>query len=108
MTTTLTPRIPLGRYGLEQTTRSEISKVTSLRSSLWILLITLVGTAGITVLAANSTGHHSAQWYQGFDPTNQSLSGLAIAVLAVGVFGVLAVTSEFGSGTIRSSSAPPP
>jgi ABC-2 type transport system permease protein len=108
MTTALTPRIPLGRYGLEQTTKAEITKISSLRSSLWILLITMAGTAGITYLAANSDGHHNAQGYQGFDPTNQSLSGLAIAVLAVGIFGALNITGEFGSGTIRSSLAAAP
>lgn len=108
MTITLPARVPSGRYGLEQTTKAEITKISSLRSSLWILLVTIVGTAGITYLAAHSDGHHNAQWYQGFDPTNQSLSGLAIAVLAVGIFGVLAVSSEFASGTIRSSLAAAP
>jgi ABC-2 type transport system permease protein len=108
MTIALTPRAPAGRYGLAQTTPAEVTKMTSLRSSLWILLITLAGTAGITFLAANSDGHHDAQWYQGFDPTNQSLSGLAIAVLAIGIFGALNITGEFGSGTIRSSLAAAP
>jgi len=108
MTTTVIPRVPAGRYGVEQTSQAEIIKLTSLRSSRWILLITMVGTAGITILASNSAGHHGPQWYQGFDPTNQSLSGLALAILAIGIFGALAITGEYGSGTIRSSLAAAP
>ena len=42
-------------------------------------------------------------WYQGFDPTNVSLTGLAIGSLAIGVLGVLAMSGEYGTGTIRSS-----
>ena len=41
--------------------------------------------------------------YQGFDPTNQALTGLALGTLAIGVFGVLSATGEYGTGTIRSS-----
>ena len=47
-------------------------------------------------------------WYQGFDPTNQAMTGLALATLAIGVLGVLAVTGEYGTGTIRSSLAAAP
>lgn len=113
MTVTLTSpvpsgRVPAGRYGLKQTVQAEITKIASLRSSLWILLITIAGTTGVTVLALNGDGHHNAQWYQGFDPTNQSLSGLALAILTIGVFGVLTITGEHGSGTIRTSLAAAP
>jgi ABC-2 type transport system permease protein len=103
MTATLTSAVPAGRYGLKQAMQAEIVKIASLRSSLWILLITLAGTAGVTILATNGDGHQSARWYQGFDPTNESLSGLVLAILAAGVFGVLAITGEHGSGTFRTS-----
>ena len=49
-----------------------------------------------------------AAWYQGFDPTNQSLAGLAIGSLALGVLGVLVISGEYGTGTIRSSLAAMP
>ena len=45
---------------------------------------------------------------QGFDPTNQALAGLALGSLVIGVLGVLAMTGEYGSGTIRSSLAAMP
>ena len=91
------------RAGLSQTMRAEWTKLVSLRSTRWTLLVTAVGTFLVTWLATRSELHHSARWYRGFDPTNQSLSGLAIGSLALGVLGVLAISGEYGSGTIRSS-----
>jgi ABC-2 type transport system permease protein len=101
--------IPAGRYGLGQVVRAELTKIASLRSTLWTLIVTVVGTLGVTVLATSSVAHqHNHNFYQGFDPTNQALTGLALATLAIGVFGVLAVTGEYGTGTIRSSLAAAP
>lgn len=93
------------RYGLAQVVRSELIKISTLRSTLWTLLIAVAGTVGVAALAANSSTHHGASYYQNFDPTNQSLAGLALAALAVGVFGVMAFTGEYGGGTIRPSLA---
>lgn len=98
-----TPVTPTGRYGLKQVVRAEALKLTTLRSTLWTLLITIAGMGLVTFLATHSALHHSADWYQGFDPTNQSLAGLLIGVLTMGVFGVMVVTGEYASGTIRTS-----
>ena len=94
---------PAARYGIGQVVRAEWIKITTLRSTLWTLLITLAGTALVTVLSTQSARHQSASWYRGFDPTNQSLSGALVGILTMGVFGVLVVTGEYASGTIRSS-----
>jgi ABC-2 type transport system permease protein len=91
------------RAGLPQTMRAEWTKLVSLRSTRWTLLITAAGTFLVTFLATHGALHHNAQWYQGFDPTNQSLAGLAIGSLALGVLGILAISGEYGTGTIRSS-----
>jgi ABC-type transport system involved in multi-copper enzyme maturation permease subunit len=96
-------RTPAGRYGLKQVIHSEVAKVTTLRSTLWTVLITVAGMGTVTALATNSVLHKSPDWYKNFDPTNQSLIGLVIGVLTMGVFGVLVVTGEYGSGTIRTS-----
>jgi ABC-type transport system involved in multi-copper enzyme maturation permease subunit len=40
-----------------------------------------------------------------FNPTTFSLSGIGLAQLAVAVLAVLAITSEYGTGTIRSTFA---
>ena len=96
------------RAGLPQTMRAEWTKLVSLRSTRWTLLVTAAGTLLVTFLATHGALHHSKAWYQGFDPTNQSLAGLAIGSLAMGVLGVLAISGEYGTGTIRSSLAAMP
>jgi ABC-2 type transport system permease protein len=104
------PAAPSGawRAGLPQTMRAEWTKLVSLRSTKWTLLITAVGTVLVTYLAAHGAVHHNKAWYQGFDPTNQSLAGLVIGSLSLGVLGVLTVSGEYGTGTIRSSLAAMP
>jgi ABC-2 type transport system permease protein len=94
---------PAGHYGLGQVMRSEFTKIASLRSTVWTLLVTAVGTLGVTVLATHSVQHGGPGFYRYFDPTNQSMTGLALGTLAIGVFSILAVTGEYGTGTIRSS-----
>jgi ABC-2 type transport system permease protein len=96
------------RAGLRQAVRAESTKLSSLRSTRWTVLATAVGSLLVTFLSTHSALHHSRGWYQGFDPTNQSLSGLAIGSLVLGVLGVLAISGEYGTGTIRSSLAAMP
>ena len=105
------PRAPspdAGGPDCRQTMRAEWTKLVSLRSTRWTLLVTAVGTLLVTFLATHGALHHSRAWYQGFDPTNQSLAGLAIGSLALGVLGILAISGEYGTGTIRSSLAAMP
>jgi len=99
---------PQKGYGLKQIVRAELTKVATLRSTFWTLLITFGGTIAVTVLSTTSATHQSKAWYQGFDPTSSSLTGLALGVLAIGVLGMLSTTGEYGSGTIRSSLAAMP
>jgi hypothetical protein len=108
MTSVLPIETSTRRYGFGQVAGAELIKVRSLRSTWWTLLVTMVGSLGVTILATNSVGHHRPSWYQGFDPTNQSMTGLAVATLAVGVFGVLAATGEYASGTMRATLAATP
>jgi ABC-2 type transport system permease protein len=96
------------RAGLRQTLRAEWTKLVSLRSTRWTLFITVVGALLVTFLSTHGALHHSRGWYGGFDPTNQSLAGLAIGSLTLGILGVLAMSGEYGSGTIRSSLAAMP
>jgi ABC-2 type transport system permease protein len=91
------------RAGLPQTMRAEWTKLMSLRSTWWTLLITAVGTYLVTYLATHGALHHSKSWYQDFDPTNVSMAGMSVGSLALGVLGILAVSGEYGSGTIRAS-----
>jgi hypothetical protein len=63
----------------------------------------LIGMVGVTMLSTFSALNKPPGWYQGFDPTSQALTGLALGTLAIGVLGALSVTGEYGTGTIRSS-----
>jgi hypothetical protein len=95
-------------YGLREVARAEWIKLSSLRSTYFTLLVVVLGSFGVTVLATVPARHHSHVWYQGFDPTNQSMTGLAIGTLAMGVLGAMAATGEYASGTIRSTLAATP
>jgi ABC-2 type transport system permease protein len=94
------------RYGFPQAVRSEWLKLRSLRSTKWTALIMLVG--GLLVTFLNTNGVNKSSIFPGFDPTNDALAGLAIGSLAIGVLGVLAMSGEYGSGTIRTSLAATP
>ena len=61
--------------------RAELTKLASLRSTTWTLLATVVGTLLVTIFATNDPSPSGAGRAQGFDPTNQSLPGLAIGSL---------------------------
>jgi ABC-2 type transport system permease protein len=92
---------PVRRYGFGQAAKSEMLKLSTLRSTLVTLAITVVGTLTVTALAVNGDLSHARS--PGFDPTNQSMTGLLIGMLTLGVLGALAVTGEYGTGAIRSS-----
>lgn len=100
---TITQTLPAGRYRMRDVMRAEALKLTTLRSTLWMLLISVVGGLLVTFLTTNAVLHHDPQWYQGFDPTQQALVGLLVPALVLGVFGALAVTNEYASGSIRMS-----
>lgn len=89
--------------------RAEWIKLRSLRSSKWTLAAMVVVAIGIGALFCAETASHwssmSPQDKATWDPTNNSLAGAAFGQLAVAVLGVLAITGEFASGTIRSSIA---
>jgi ABC-2 type transport system permease protein len=92
-----------GRYGFRTVAQMEWLKLRSVRSTWWTLLVFAAGMIGLAILVM-SRQHDSS----GFDPTNDSFAGLAIGQLALGVLGVLAVTSEFSSGMIRATFAAAP
>ncbi|MCX3061201.1 ABC transporter permease [Streptomyces beihaiensis] len=95
-----------GHYGLRQAARMEWIKLRSLRSTAYALLLTVVGmvTMGVVTMA-NTKPPHGAAKVASFDPTNNVLAGVALGQLIVGVLGVLVVTGEYSTGTIRSTLA---
>jgi ABC-2 type transport system permease protein len=99
-----------GRYGFRTVARMEWLKLRSIRSTWWTLLVFAAGMIGLSVLvmAHQHWTAMSAADRASFDPTNDSFAGLVIGQLAIGVLGVLAVTSEFSSGMIRATFAAAP
>lgn len=102
-----TPREIPGRYGPVQLVRSEWTKLRSVRSTTWTLGVTIVAVIGIGAIATAVTAAH---WRNGgiiervgFDPTQRSLAGLFLGQIAIGVLGVIAITGEYSTGTIRAT-----
>ena len=89
---------------------SEWTKLTSVRSTIWALLLLVVLSVSFTGLLI---GLISGQWdtiteqqrqVMRLDPVSQILgAGFQFSQLAVCVLGVLVVTSEYTTGTIRAS-----
>ena len=57
---------------------------------------------------AINTASHTGPQPATFDPVLTSLSGILVAQLAIGVLGVLVITSEYSTGMIRSTFAAAP
>jgi ABC-2 type transport system permease protein len=95
MTTGALPPIPEGRYRFAQAARMEWIKLRSLRSTWWALGVTVAGAIGVAVAVGVNTKDATA------DLTNNALAGIALGLLLTGVLGVLEVTGEYSSGTIR-------
>lgn len=67
-------------------------------------VVLAVGVSAVVAAAmASGNGHMSAADRSSFDSVGISLQGVNAAVLAIGVFGVLTVTREYGSGMIRTT-----
>jgi hypothetical protein len=117
VTTTLVPTpsrrgLAVARTRPTDVLLAEWTKLRSVRSTWWTLLATLLGTVGIGLGLCYAT---VARWDQlsiqdrlQLDPTFKSLTGLLLAQVAVAVLGVLAITSEYASGMIRSTFAAVP
>src|ERR1700678_3337215 len=110
--TTTIPAPSAPRYRPAGVLRSEWTKLRSVRSTTWTLLATVVITMGIGIIAtateATRWAHSPLASRLSFDPTNLSLTGLIFGQLAIGILGVLAISAEYGTGTIRSSLAAVP
>ncbi|MGH9008183.1 MAG: ABC transporter permease [Acidimicrobiales bacterium] len=101
------PTVPPGRFGPIGQLRSEWTKMRTVRSTYWSLIVTVVAVVGIGAVATAVTAAH---WRNGgfidridFDPTARSLAGLFLGQIIIGVIGVLVMSAEYGTGTIRAT-----
>jgi len=105
MTATL-QTAPPGHYGVRQVAKSEVVKILTLRSTAITLGLTVVASLLVTGLVTHA--QLSQRQGFGFDPTQQSLTGMITVALTGGVFGALLITGEYASGTIRTTLAATP
>jgi ABC-2 type transport system permease protein len=99
--------IPRGHVGPVGQLRSEWTKMRTVRSTIWTLAVTVLAVVGIGAIATAVTAAH---WRDGgfgdhfnFDPTARSLAGLFLGQIIIGVIGVLVMSAEYGTGTIRAT-----
>jgi hypothetical protein len=80
-------------------------KLRTVRSTWWVLLVFAAGMVGLAVLVGATGPAHPAPSY---DPTEELFAGLALGQLAIGILGALTLSTEFTSGSIRSTFAAVP
>ncbi len=104
--------LPPGRYGFWGLVQSEWTKMRSVRSTVWTLGLLVVVGVGLGALATSETSSHwstmSFASQATFDPTQTSLIGIFFGQLIIGILGVLVVSAEYGTGTIRATFAAAP
>jgi ABC-2 type transport system permease protein len=87
--------------------RAEWTKLWSVRSTMWSLLVTIGIIVGLGALFCAARVARADRLdpseLRNFDPTGFSLNGIFLAQLAVGVLGVLVVSSEYTTGQIRAT-----
>ena len=86
---------------------SEWTKLHSLRSTRWSLLVAVGLAIGLPALFAAVTsshwGHMSLHERADRHPLDIALAGVNVAQLAIAVLGVLVITGEYSTGMIRAS-----
>ena len=95
-----------GRVTLPGVLRSEWVKLRSVRSTAWTYLAAAFTLLFFGSIAAAFTGGLLAAPDEGpgaADPTSTVLSGVLLVALIIGVLGVMTMTSEYATGTIRST-----
>jgi ABC-2 type transport system permease protein len=96
------------RAGIAGTLRSEFTKIRSVRSTYWSLILLVLAGFAWTVADCLGTAHNwphmAAQDKIGFDATQTSVTGVALlGQLVILVLGTLVLTSEYSTGMIRTS-----
>ncbi|GLF94707.1 ABC transporter permease [Streptomyces yaizuensis] len=91
---------------------SEWTKIRTVSSTTWTLISAFVVTVAVSgalcALFRSSFDRLSPEQQLTFDPTFASFSGMTLGQLAMVVFGVLVVGTEYSSGMIRASLAAVP
>jgi ABC-2 type transport system permease protein len=94
---------PQPRASLAGTLRSELTKLRSVRSTWWTLIVLMLAGIGFSIASsAGAAAHFSAP--QRIDATQDSIAGMILlGELVIVVLGALTITSEYSTGMIRTS-----
>ncbi len=90
---------PTGRVGLRRAMAAEWTKLWSVRSTMWTLVATGLAVVGLCALSTGTVSPSDIIE----DPTRRSLIGVFLGQLIFGVLGVLVMSAEYGTGTIRAT-----
>jgi ABC-2 type transport system permease protein len=94
--------VPVETTNLTHALRSEWTKIRTVRSTMWTLGIMLVLVLGINLLMLWAILADGSAYFS--DPVlSPGLYGLMLGQLAVITLGVLVITSEYGTGMIRTT-----
>jgi ABC-2 type transport system permease protein len=96
-------RVEVQPVTLRRAVTSEWIKFRSLRSSVAVLGLAMLGMLVIGLIVAYNTRHLSASLQPNDVVASSPLQGYYLGQLLIGALGVLSVTSEFSSGMIRST-----
>jgi hypothetical protein len=103
--------LALRPYRFRNVVVSEWTKLRTVRSTFWTLLVGAVLGIGLSALITGVSASHyysdvviRATW----DPVGRSIRPLLLAQLAFAVLGVLTVTAEYSTGMVRTSFAAVP
>ena len=100
-----------GGQGIIESASSEWIKFRTIRSTIYTLVVTFVLCVGLGALISFGRSQHALRQGGGgllADPTRVSLQGFSIAEIAIGVIGVLIISSEYATGSIRATLAATP
>jgi ABC-type transport system involved in multi-copper enzyme maturation permease subunit len=96
-----------GRVTQAHVLKSEWTKLWTLRSTRWSMLVSFIAMAGLGPLVAavqmSRWGQLSLHDRLTYDSVNTALGGYHLAQLTIGVLGVLVISGEYSTGMIRSS-----
>jgi hypothetical protein len=94
---------------MSHTLAAEWTKLRSIRSTYWLLLVGTAVTVGLAVLITVGLGTGRVEVTGGaFDAAGISLLGVWFGQVTFAVVGVLTMTSEYATGSIRSTLAAVP
>ena len=87
--------------------RSEWTKLWSLRSTRWVLLVSFIAMAApgpiVSAVQMGRWAHLTLHQRATFDSIDTGVGGWHLAQLGIGVLGVLIISGEYSTGMIRSS-----